>query len=60
MKIKEKLELVREAIEDYDKGVLSDLSTLVAIRLTVNENKISDEVMKRAEKMVKENLQNYE
>ncbi len=32
----EKIELVREALKDFKEGKLSELSTLIAIDLTVN------------------------
>lgn len=55
MSIKEKLELVCEALKDYDDGELSDLSTLVAIQLLVNECKPSDEAMEWAKNSIIEN-----
>lgn len=44
--IKRRLELTEEAIKDWRKGELSDLSALVAIGLCINDNDhLSEEAM---------------
>jgi hypothetical protein len=36
--IKRKLNLIEEAVDDYKKGKLSDVSTLIAISIITNRN----------------------
>lgn len=43
--IQEKLELVEEAISDWRKGKLQDLSAIVAISMIINDNTPSDEAV---------------
>lgn len=43
--IKDKLEIVREALDAYDKGELSDLSTFIAIKMTVSPKEPSREAI---------------
>lgn len=47
--IKNKIEIIREAIKAYDSGELSDFSTFVAIQMTVNKCEPSIEAIKWAE-----------
>lgn len=51
--IKDKLNMVDEAIKDWKKGKLPDLSALVAIQLCVNEQKISKELIEWATSNIK-------
>lgn len=54
--IKEQLEIVREALQAYDDGELSDLSAIVAIQMTVSTQRLSKGAIEWAEKAIKAKL----
>jgi hypothetical protein len=56
--IKNKLEIVREALDAYDKGELSDLSAFIAIQLIISPQKPSKKAIIWAKKMIKRYSEN--
>lgn len=50
--IKQKLEIIREALNDYDAGKLSDLSALIVMQLTICKQKITEDDIKWAKKVL--------
>ncbi len=46
--IKEKIEFIRETLQAYDDGVISDLSALIAIQICTSKNTPSDKCMEWA------------
>jgi hypothetical protein len=48
--IKQKIETIREVIQAYDEGELSDLSTFIAVQLTINPQQPSRECILWTEK----------
>jgi hypothetical protein len=52
-----KLNLIREAISDWGKGILSDYSTLYAIHMIISEKK---KISKEAMEWVKKNYHKWE
>lgn len=50
--MKERIKLIEEAINDYNKGKLTDVSCLIAINMIVNKKKCSPECTEWAEKVL--------
>lgn len=50
-KVRKKLDLIQEALDDNKKGSITDLTTLIAISIITNDKKPSKECTEWAEKV---------